>query len=197
MSTTKAHSDSSPAERILEVASELFFQNGYRATGINEVIAKAGVAKATFYSHFPSKEALAVAYIERAASIEVEYLDEYIARAKDPAERYLSVMVSLRDWLKDTEYRGCPFINLASEAPDPASPLREAGMWVYSEARQRVATLSRELIASDPEKYGHLDPETLTRDYMLLFAGAVALAGVYHAIWPADHALEGARALLG
>ena len=197
MSKTKADITGSAAQRILEVASELFFQNGYRATGINEVIAKAGVAKATFYSHFPSKEALAQAYIENAARAELRYLDECIARGRNPLERFLSVMISLQDWLKETDYRGCPFINLASEAPDPNSPLREAGKWVYAEARQRVARVSRELVASDATKYGHVDSEGLTRDYMLLFAGAVSLAGLYHAMWPVEEALEGVHALIG
>ena len=53
-----------PEERILAVASELFYRQGYRATGINEVIARSGVAKATFYNHFPSKEDLCLAYLQ-------------------------------------------------------------------------------------------------------------------------------------
>jgi len=196
MSKAQAHSESSAAQRILEVASELFYQNGYHATGINEVIAKAGVAKATFYSHFPSKEDLAREYIEETGKAEVRHIDGFIARAKDPMEKYLAVIASLEPWLLETDFRGCPFINLASETPDPDSPLREAGKMVYSEARNRVTEACQELIASDSKRYGHLDPEQLTRNYMLIFVGAIGLAEIYHAMWPLEHALEGARGLI-
>jgi len=56
---------SSPRDRILQVASDLFYRQGYHATGINQIIREAAVAKASFYDHFSSKEALAVAYLEQ------------------------------------------------------------------------------------------------------------------------------------
>jgi len=65
----------SPAERILDVASDLFYRQGYRATGINEVIKESGVAKATFYNHFPTKDDLCYAYLEGVRVREKAYVD--------------------------------------------------------------------------------------------------------------------------
>ena len=184
-------------DRILSVASELFYKKGYRATGINEVIDKSDVAKATLYTHFPSKDHLALAYIRASRETELEYLDECIAKEVDPVKRLLTVIESLIPWLERTDFRGCPFINLASEVPDFDSPLRQEGVRVYSEARRRVKALAEGLIASDPQRYAQLDADQLTDDYLLLFAGAVALAEIYHAIWPVERACEAARRLIG
>jgi hypothetical protein len=60
-----------------------------------------------------------------------------------------------------------------------------------------VETLAKELIASDAKRYGHLDIKVLTGEYMVAFTGAVALAGIYHAIWPVEDALNTARRLIG
>jgi hypothetical protein len=70
-------------------------------------------------------------------------------------------------------------------------------MKVYDTARDIVQILAEELLASDPKKYGHLDATEVTKDYMLIFTGAIGLAEIYHAIWPIEHATEAARRLVG
>jgi AcrR family transcriptional regulator len=187
----------SPRERILSVARDLFYHQGYRATGINEVIEKSGVAKATFYSHFPSKDDLGLAYLKQVREGEVEHVEKYIRAAKGPLERFFAVMRSLEPWLQETEYRGCGFINMAAEIPDPKHPLRKVGKEIYDEMRARVETLAGELIASDPKKYGHFDAKELTKEYMVAFTGAIALAEIYHAVWPVADALKTVRRLIG
>jgi len=181
----------------MHVARELFFKQGFKATGINEVIDKSGVAKATFYSHFPTKNDLGHAYIRSMKESEMAYLDKSIAEQKGAVNRLMAVIESLGPWLIKTEYRGCPFVNLASEIPDPKSPLRKEGIAVYDYAREKVRQLTAELIDSNKKKYAHLDVEDLTNTYMTLFAGAIAQAEIYHAIWPVDHALNAARRLIG
>jgi AcrR family transcriptional regulator len=76
-------SRSLPRERIMSVAADLFYKQGYRATGVNEVIEKSGVAKATFYSHFPSKDDLALAYLRQLKDIEIAHVDNTIWPVKD------------------------------------------------------------------------------------------------------------------
>ena len=181
----------------MTVAADLFYTQGYRATGVNEVIEKSGVAKATFYNHFPTKEELGRAYIQSMREGEVIYLNKYVRAKKTPVSRFLAVIESVGPWLLDTDFRGCPFINIASEIPDPKSPLRKEGIMVYDAAREIVTTLAQELIASDKKKFGHLDAKELTNDYLVIFAGAIGLAEIYHAIWPVEHALKAARRLIG
>jgi AcrR family transcriptional regulator len=190
-------SRSLPRERIMSVAADLFYKQGYRATGVNEVIEKSGVAKATFYSHFPSKDDLALAYLRQLKDIEIAHVDKTIHAAKGRVNRFLAVIRSLEPWLRDTEFRGCAFINMASEIPDPKHPLRKVGREVYDFVRGRVAALAEELIASDARRYGHLDAKELTSEYMVAFTGAISLAEIYHAIWPVKDALNTARRLIG
>jgi AcrR family transcriptional regulator len=186
-----------PRERIMSVASDLFYKQGYRATGVNEVIEKSGVAKATFYSHFPSKDDLGLAYLRQLKEGEIAYLDNTLRAAKGRVNRFLAVIRSLEPWLLDTEFRGCGFINMASEVPDPKHPLRKVGREVYDAVRARVTALAEELIASDARKYGHLDAKELTSEYMVVFTGAISLAEIYHAIWPVKDALNMTRRLIG
>jgi AcrR family transcriptional regulator len=186
-----------PRERIMSVAADLFYRQGYRATGVNEVIEKSGVAKATFYNHFPSKDDLGLAYLLQLKDAEVAYVDDAIRAAKGRVNRLLAVIRSLEPWLLDTKFRGCAFINMASEIPDPKHPLRKVGREVYDLVRTQVRTLAEELIASNARKYGHLDARELTSDYMLAFTGAISLAEIYHAIWPIEDALNTVRRLIG
>jgi AcrR family transcriptional regulator len=187
----------SPVERILAVAAELFYKQGYRATGVNEVIEKSGVAKATFYHHFPAKDDLAAAYLKAAHAEELVYLDQFLAAETEPLGRFLSVVASIRPWLIDHDFRGCPFINIASEVPDPNDRLRKVGVQLYEDVRKRVENLATALIASDRKKYGRLDAWKVSHAYMLILAGAMALAEINHDLAPAEHALETVRRLVG
>ena len=183
------------AERIIEVASDLFFRQGYRATGINEIIEKSGVAKATFYSHYKTKEDLCKVYLEGLRQNELLHVDSFIAAARDPLGRYMAPIRSIEPWLLQTRFRGCPFVNIASEVPDPKSPLRKVGMKVYQEVGVKVRQVCDELVQSTPT-YQHLDAASLASTYMLLFTGAISLAELYHEVWPAEEAEKAVAALV-
>ena len=171
-------------ERILQTAADLFYRNGYRATGINEVIAKAGVAKATFYAHYPTKEDLCLAYLKNRNAKEAAEIMEFVNSKRTPLNRFFAVMDSIEPWAIGTKFRGCQFINLVPEIPDQNSDLRKEGHSHYDWARDLVHRLATELIASDAQKFGHLNPTNLTEAYMTHLAGAIALAGIYNKLWP-------------
>lgn len=178
------------AARILNTASELFYTQGYRATGINEIIKTSGVAKATFYTHFSAKDDLCIAYLEGMSETILNYYEIAIAEADGPIERFLAVAKSLEPWLIETNFRGCAFLNMASEIPDYDNHLRKPGVKIYSAIQNRIIILSEELINSNQIKYKKLNPEKLSKDYMLFFAGAVALSELYNNISPAKDALN-------
>ena len=199
MSPSNEKKMSEAAERIIDVASDLFYSQGYRATGINEVIKKADVAKATFYNHFPTKDDLCMSCLVALREQELNFLDHYIAATEqdDPVTHFLCVIESMKPWAKNTDFRGCGFMNIAAEIPDYTNPLRKQGINLYDEIRKRVETLTARLIQSDQKQYGHLDPELIVNSYMLSFGGAVMYLELYHAIWPIDHALDTMRHLIG
>lgn len=99
-------------ERILLTAHELFYREGIRATGIDRVIAESGVAKLTFYRHFPSKQALMLAYLELRHRIWLDWFQAALARHARPGRAAADILTdALAEWLGEAGYRGCAFIN--------------------------------------------------------------------------------------
>ena len=110
---------SSPRRRLLDTATRLFYQEGIHAVGIDRIIAEAGVAKATFYNHFPAKDDLVAAYIE-----EQDRLGRAAVAAlpkQPPPKMIAAIMGHISEAVTSGGLRGCPFLNAAAEYPDPAS----------------------------------------------------------------------------
>ena len=187
----------SPAyERILSTATDLFYRQGYRATGINEVIEKSRVAKATFYKHFPTKDELCLAFLERRNARELGEIDEFIDTRKSPLGRFLAVIESLEPWMVESGFKGCAFLNMVPEVPDSLSALRKEGALHYESLRTRVRRLAEELIEAEPDRYGHLDSRTLADDYMVVLTGSIALSEISHDIWPVRQGIETVKRLI-
>ena len=187
----------SARERILNTAADLFYRNGYRATGVNEVIEKAKVAKATFYAHFRTKDDLSLAYLKDRNECEAAEIMDFVDARTSPLERFYGVMDAQESWAIRTQFRGCQFINMVPEVPDEESPLRKEGHRHYDWARTLVQKLAEDLIDSDTDKYGKLNAEELTEAYMTHLAGAIALAGVYNELWPIHSGIKAVRRLAG
>lgn len=188
-----AKTDKPAREKIVEVAFRLFYEQGYHQTGVNQVIEESGVSKATFYSHFPAKEDLCLAYLRERARIELSVVKDSVKAHKTPKKRFFAFMDDLEDWLISTQFRGCCFANLTVEVSDPASPLRKEVIYHDDAFRSILRDLTRDLIASDKKKYGHLDLEETTDYYYLLVEGGIAAARNYNDMWPirkARQALE-------
>jgi AcrR family transcriptional regulator len=132
---------SSARRRLLDTATRLFYEGGIHAVGIDRIIAEAGVAKATFYNHFPSKDDLVVAYLE-----EIDRLGRAAVAAlpKQPPRKMISaIMRRISEAVVAGGWRGCPFLNAAAEYPDPASPVRQAidarRAWYHDSLRNLLA----------------------------------------------------------
>lgn len=182
--------------RILDAARTLFYANGYRATGVNEIIETAGVAKATFFAHFPSKEDLGVAYLQELHREEAEALLAFVDRAGSPRERFLAVIRWIEPWIRSNELRGCGFLNIVPEAPDPASPLRTEARAHYEVVRGLLRDLAERLVASNGRVYGSLDAGRLADASLLILVGSIALTEISNDPWPARTGAEAVEALL-
>lgn len=157
---------SAARQRILETATRLFYSEGVRAIGIDRLIAEAAVAKATFYSHFPSKDDLVLAYIEEQDRIGQGILGALAKGA--PRESLFAVFDTIGAAAVQAGYRGCPFLNAAAEYPDPATPVRQA----IDKHRRWHRDLLRGLIAET----GHLDPD-VTADILVALWDGLLVAG--------------------
>lgn len=124
--------------RLLDTATRLFYAEGIHAVGIDRIIAEAGVAKATFYNHFPSKDDLVLGYIEAQDRIGREAVAALPKQA--PRQMIAAVMARISDAVVMGDYRGCPFLNAAAEYPEPQSPVRRAidarRTWYHGVLRQ-------------------------------------------------------------
>lgn len=157
----------SARERILAEAFALFYADGIRAVGVDLLIARSGVAKATFYRHFPSKSALVEAYVEQRRQALLSWLTNEVAvRAELPNGRLLAVFDSLADLFADPRFRGCPVHNAVVEA-GPESPA------VLELARAHQADLEQYL-AGLATAAGLADPGEVARLWVLLMDGAFA-----------------------
>lgn len=109
--------------RLLETADRLFYAEGVRNVGIDKIIAEAGVAKMTLYSHFPSKDDLIVAVLqyreEKVLAFFTEAVERHGQRAKDKLPAFFA---ALKEWFESPGFRGCAFQNAAVELADPAHP---------------------------------------------------------------------------
>lgn len=160
---------SSPEERILSVAYELFSRRGIRAVGVNELIERSGVAKATFYRHFPSKDSLVLAFLERRDKQWTE--DSIISKARGkgstPVEQLLAIFDVLGDWFQQDDFEGSAFINVLLEM-GPSHPLGQASIDYLAKVRGHVRGLA--------EEAGLARPEEFSRSWHILMKGSITSA---------------------
>src|SRR3984957_2614081 len=105
-------------ERILDTADRLFYLKGIRAIGVDTIAAEIGISKRTLYNHFPSKDALIAAYLQR------RFVTPR-ASEKPPAEQILATFDSLERRFASKDFRGCPFVNAVAEMGTEDRPVRD------------------------------------------------------------------------
>ncbi|MEV4098264.1 TetR/AcrR family transcriptional regulator [Streptosporangium saharense] len=176
-----------PAERLLETVSLLFPLHGIRAVGIDQIIAEAGVAKASLYQAFGSKEALVVAYLERQDATDRAVYRAAVTGVEDPVERVLLSFDLAIAAARRRSYRGCVFLNAATEFPDSGHPVAEAVEVHRSWVRARWA----EALADRGERVSFL-----VERLQVLYDGGIAGMKAARSTAPVELAREMARELL-
>ncbi len=162
----------SARERLLDAASELFYEEGVHSVGIDRVIERAGVAKATLYTVFGNKDGLVRAYLSaRHDRTREQMTGELAARYKTPRERLLGVFDVQGLSFTEPGFRGCAFVGASAEAP--------AGSSVKAVAEDARAWL-RSLFVDLAKEAGARDPEQLAQQLVLLYDGAGISAWMDH-----------------
>jgi AcrR family transcriptional regulator len=159
----------SARERLLAAADELFYENGINLVGIDRIIEHAGVAKASLYDCFGSKEELIRAYLKGRAEKRQARILERMAGLPTPQEKILSVFDLMAEIVNSTHYRGCAFQRASAEAGTSSvikGTCDEPRAWLLSQFTE----LARQANAADPELLG--------RQLVLLYDGAAIAASV-------------------
>tara|TARA_B110000037_G_C17109006_1_gene501052 strand:+ start:741 stop:1325 length:585 start_codon:yes stop_codon:yes gene_type:complete len=182
-------------ERIVNAACDLFYRQGYHSTSVDQVIAAAGVSKPTVYNYFPRKEDLCVGYLEERTRREFEMMDSSFKNLKTARKRYSAIIRHVKKRIKSWEYRGCGFMNMLAEIPDPNSPIVAISKRYINANRSLIVSIVQELKDSSAD-YAHLDVKAVADAYYLLIAGAISTCQECREDWPIDRAIESVEVLL-
>jgi AcrR family transcriptional regulator len=164
-----AETGASARERILDASYELFSQRGIRAVGVNEVIERAGVATATLYRHFASKDELVLAFLALREQRWTKDIVEAGAmrRGSNPEERLLAIFDVLDEWFHRDDFEAGSFMKVLLEL-GPEHPAGGASVWHLEQIRSIVRRLA--------EEAGLHDTDSFARSWHILMEGSILVA---------------------
>lgn len=178
----------SARQRVLRVAGDLFSEHGFHAVGIDLIIERAGVAKATLYRHFPTKDDLIAAHLHITNERFWAWFDAAVDPEPPPAETLARLLEAVATLATSPACLGCSFQKAAAEFPERTHPGHEIAVAHKDAVRARL----RELAAAA----GARRPDELADGLLLLMDGAFAAARMYGPSNPGRHAGAAARALI-
>lgn len=174
----------SKRDQLLETAWRLFYRDGYRAVGIDLILAEAGVAKMTLYNHFASKDDLIAAVLEKRSRDILDGIRATVeAAGRGPQKRLLAVFDWLESWLEGPGFNGCAFIRAVAEFPRAD----ERPHQIAAAHKQAEIDLLTELARGLEVR----DATALARELALIMEGAIVRA---HTFGPRSGAAQDARA---
>lgn len=157
----------SARERLLAAATELFYANGINTVGIDRIIEHAGVAKASLYDCFGSKEELVRSYLEGRGLARRTRINERLAQFERPEDQILSIFDLLAELASQPDYRGCAFVRASADA-NSSDKVKS----VCNESRAFILDKFTDLCRAA----GASDPELLGKQLVLLYDGATISA---------------------
>ena len=166
-------------ERIIETASDLFYYQGYNQTGINQIIAEAGVAKASMYQHFRSKEDIAVAYLVKRHGMWMGKLNDCVSRNKTSKNKVIGCFDYLIEWLTEVNFRGCGWQNIITDLPVGNDKIKSQAVYHKNELRRWIQDLLRQ-----EDQFAKEDVDELGDEVMILIEGAIILSQIQKDNWP-------------
>ena len=168
MSTTNL--EGSVRDRLLAAANELFYQEGIHTVGIERVLERAGVAKASLYSTFGSKDELVRAYLLARHERRQARINARIARHEDPRDKILAIFDLIAELAAEPNFRGCAFMRASSEGPSGETKVTQVCADTRGWTRGLYTDLARAAGVADPEEVG--------RRLTLLYDGAMVGAAM-------------------
>ncbi len=162
---------SSRRDHLIDTAIEIFYRDGFHATGIDKILAQSGVAKMTLYNHFRSKDELILAALRRRdENFRNWFVRAVEGRATAPRERLLALYDVLAEWIAGDDFNGCMFINASAEFADAGDPVHATA----AEHKRLILAYIHDLAGAA----GAADADALAWDLMLLVEGAIVMAHV-------------------
>jgi len=191
--TPRRRSAEQTRDHILEVTHDLFYWQGIRATGVDQIAQRAGVAPTTLYRSFASKDDLVTAYVKRSDRLYREWFETTLEEAgPNPRTRILHLFDAQLEQVDPSRCRGCPFLMVLAEIPDVELPAHRYAVASRLWVRDAFARLTADLAeVADID-----DPDLLADQLMLLFEGVYATAATVGHSGPTTQARAVAQTLL-
>jgi len=153
-------------EKILLAASELFYSQGIRATGVDAIAKAANTTKMSLYRYFPSKDDLIVAFLRRRdEGFRAWFVAQVDNKANTPQDKLLAIFDVISEWMAIPEFRGCAFINASAEFPLESNPIHQVSAEFYDKFRGYITDLAKQCDLKQPEN--------LALQLSLLIEGAI------------------------
>jgi AcrR family transcriptional regulator len=177
-------------DRLIAAAGELFYAHGFQAVGLERLLTAVGITKTAFYKHFESKDDLILAVLEQRDRQDITDAIAHMRRAggDDPRAQILAFFDLLAGWFQQPDFRGCLFMNAATEFASPHDPIHRA-------AAAHAEHIAAELLLR-AQAAGLPQPAQVTRQLMILISGAIAARHAANAVDAAATARQTAALLL-
>ena len=179
--------------KIIETASSLFYKNGYNSTGINEIISEAGIAKATLYNHFKSKEDICLAYLRFKDTSFIKNIETFATSKPKGKTQILAIFDFLQLFFQAKDYNGCWCIKTVSEIPSDNEVIRNE----IQKQKNSFIQLIEKLVTNNLEKIKTEDISSLSRKIYLLYESAVSESHLHQADWPIKEAKHLCSKIIG
>jgi AcrR family transcriptional regulator len=164
-----AYGNSEKRQHIVETAYALFKRDGFHATGIDTIIAEAGVAKMTMYRHFPSKDVLIVEVLDWRAQRFERQLDQLAEVGGSPEQKIARILDWYGRWFRSQDFHGCLFAHAVAEYGDPAHPIFKAATSQKNSLQRRIRRILEEMLPRNRA-------ESIATALIMLIEGATLLA---------------------
>jgi len=165
-------------QTIIETASRLFYTHGYNLTGINQIIEEAGIAKATLYNHFRSKEDICIAYLEYKDTAFFEQLRIFLEAYPKGRERIMGLFDFLSRFYQGDDFNGCWCLNTVSEIPKDNTNIRQ----VIMAGKDVLIDLIEELVSDI--SITELKKKELAKQIYLLYESGLSESHLHQKVWP-------------
>jgi len=179
-------------QTIVETASRLFYQHGYNLTGINEIIKEAGIAKATLYNHFESKDDICLAYLDHKNEIFMEQISSFVSKKKKGTAQLLAIFDFLKQFYSAESFNGCWCINTLSEVPFEKVEIRNK---IKHQKNGFLHFITELAMANFPDNSKRENTLIAKRIY-LLYEGALSESNIHREAWPIADARALAKQIL-
>ncbi|MEM9077733.1 MAG: TetR/AcrR family transcriptional regulator [Bacteroidota bacterium] len=167
-------------EKIISTAGELFYANGYHATGVNEIISKCGIAKATLYSHFKSKEDICIAYLTQRHGQFMEELKGYVNQRKIGKNQLLAIFDYLVDMYREDSFFGCWALKILGEL----SAKQKRIFSTIQKQKKELLLYLGEVILENAHNVSKAEVEKVSGGIYMLYDSAITEAYLHKNAWP-------------